>query len=247
MKIQFRQFDVLKSTNTTATAAAALGAPEGTVIVAARQEDGHGRMQRIWCSPLGGLWFTIILRPHIDPQYAAQITLLAGVAVTLALRKLYETDSIKIKWPNDLLMQDKKVCGILSELQLDVNGDIDYIVVGIGVNVALKTEDFSPQIRSSAASLNESLKKSFTTQEVLREIMVEFVELYQEWLKQGALAVIEKWRKLNCTIGRNVLVKDNDKIIFQGIAADIDERGALQVCDAKGKSKSFNFGEISIR
>ena len=94
MKIQLREFDVLKSTNETAVAMAQEGAPEGTVIVAARQESGHGRMQRVWNSPLGGLWFTVILRPQIDPQYAAQITLLAGVAVAKAVRRLYDTESV---------------------------------------------------------------------------------------------------------------------------------------------------------
>lgn len=108
MKIQLREFDVLKSTNETAVVMAQEGAPEGTVIVAARQEGGHGRMQRVWNSPLGGLWFTVILRPQIDPQYAAQITLLAGVAVAKAVRRLYDTESVQIKWPNDLLLDGKK-------------------------------------------------------------------------------------------------------------------------------------------
>lgn len=108
MKIQLREFDVLKSTNETAVAMAQEGAPEGTVIVAARQKGGHGRMQRVWSSPLGGLWFTVILRPQIDPQFAAQITLLAGVAVAKAVRRLYDTESVQIKWPNDLLLDGKK-------------------------------------------------------------------------------------------------------------------------------------------
>lgn len=108
MKIQLREFDVLKSTNETAVAMAQEGAPEGTVIVAARQKGGHGRMQRVWSSPLGGLWFTVILRPQINPQFAAQITLLAGVAVAKAVRRLYDTESVQIKWPNDLLLDGKK-------------------------------------------------------------------------------------------------------------------------------------------
>ena len=151
MKIQLREFDVLKSTNETAVAMAQEGAPEGTVIVAARQESGHGRMQRVWNSPLGGLWFTVILRPQIDPQFAAQITLLAGVAVAKAVRRLYNTESVKIKWPNDLLLDGKKICGILSELQLDENGVIDYAIVGIGVNVALSAADFPAEVAATAA------------------------------------------------------------------------------------------------
>ena len=160
MKIQLRHFDTLQSTNVTAVAFAKAGAPEGTVIVAEQQDGGRGRMKRVWSSPKGGLWFTIILRPQIDPQYVAQVTLAAGVAVAKVLRKLYESDDIRIKWPNDLLLNDKKVCGILSEMQLDENGSIDYAVVGIGINVNLKLEDFPLELRDTATSLNLALKKN---------------------------------------------------------------------------------------
>ncbi len=247
MKIQLRQFDVLESTNVTAVAAAQDGAAEGTVIVAARQDGGHGRMQRVWSSPLGGLWFTIILRPQIDPQFVAQVTLLAGVAVTKALRKVYATDAIKIKWPNDILLDGKKVCGILSELQLDENGMIDYAVVGIGINVALKQEDIPEALQATAASLNVSLHKSYTCQEVLNTILQEFAALYEQWLSLGAEAVLAKWRELNCTLGKKVLVKDNDKVIFSGEAIAMDEQGALLVRSDDGASQRFDFGEISIR
>lgn len=106
--IQLLKFDTLQSTNVTAVDLAKNGAAEGTVIVAETQEGGRGRMKRVWNSPKGGLWFSIILRPQIDPQYAAQITLLTGVTVAKALRKLYETEKVMIKWPNDLLLDGKK-------------------------------------------------------------------------------------------------------------------------------------------
>lgn len=247
MKIQLQQFDVLESTNVTAVAAAKEGAAEGTVIVAARQEGGHGRMKRVWNSPLGGLWFTIILRPQIDPQFVAQVTLLAGVAVAKALRRLYATEAVKIKWPNDLLLDGKKVCGILSELQLDENGRIDYAVVGIGVNVGLKEDDFPPDLKATAASLNASLNKSYTCQEVLKAILDEFSALYDKWLAQGAEAVLPLWKELNCTLGKEVLVKDNDKVIFTGKTIAVDEAGALLVRNKEGITQSFDFGEISIR
>lgn len=247
MKIQLRQFDVLESTNVTAVAAARDGAAEGTVIVAARQNGGRGRMKRVWNSPLGGLWFTIILRPQIDPQFVAQVTLLAGVAVAKALRRLYATEAVKIKWPNDILLNSKKICGILSELQLDENGSIDYAVVGIGVNVGLKKEDFPPELRTMAASLNLSLHKSYTCQEVLTAILEEFAALYERWLLEGSTVVLALWKELNCTLGKKVLVKDNDKVIFTGETIAVDETGALLVRNENGLIKSFDFGEISIR
>lgn len=247
MKIQLKQFDVLQSTNVTAVAFAKDGAPEGTVIVAERQNGGRGRRNRVWDSPLGGLWFTVILRPHIDPQYVAQVTLLAGVAVAQALRQIYQTDEITIKWPNDLLLRGKKVCGILSEMQLDENGAIDYAIVGIGINVALNPEDFPEDLKGIAASLNASFNKNYTCGYVLDNILREFDFLYQQWLIKGANIVISLWKKLNCTLGKQVLVKDNDEVIFSGEVISIDETGAIVVRSKEGELQSFDFGEISIR
>lgn len=247
MNIQLRQFDVLESTNVTAVAFAKEGASEGTVIVAERQEGGRGRMRRVWASPQGGLWFSIILRPQIDPQFAAQVTLLMGVAVGKALRRIYATDGIMIKWPNDLLLHKKKVCGILSELQLNENGAIDYTIIGVGVNVALKPEDFPPELRDTAASLNVSLNKNYTCREVLDNILQEFDSLYREWLAKGADVILAPWKEMNCTLHKEVFVKDNDQVIFSGIVTAIDEAGAIIVRNERGESQSFDFGEISIR
>ena len=247
MKIQLKQFDVLQSTNVTAVAFAKEGAPEGTVIVAERQEGGRGRMHRVWSSPKGGLWFTIILRPQIDPQFVAQVTLLAGVAVVRALRKLYATEEIMIKWPNDLLLNGKKVCGILSEMQLNENGSIDYAIVGIGVNVDLNPQAFPEDLRNTAASLNASFGKNYTCTAVLDNILQEFASLYRDWLKEGAQVILELWKKLNCTLNRRVFVKDNDEVIFSGEVVAINEAGAIIVRNEEGESQSFDFGEISIR
>lgn len=247
MKIQLQQFDVLESTNVTAVAFAKEGAPEGTVIVAERQEGGRGRMKRAWDSPAGGLWFSVVLRPHIEPQYAAQVTLLAGVAVAQALRQIYQTDEITIKWPNDLLLKSKKICGILSEMQLDENGTIDYAIVGIGINVALNPKDFPKDLKEIAASLNASFNKNYTCTYVLAKVLQEFDFLYQQWLIKGADMVINLWKKFNCTLGKQVLVKDNDEVIFSGEVISIDETGAIVVRSKEGELQSFDFGEISIR
>lgn len=247
MKLQLSKFDVLESTNTTAVTAAKEGAPEGTVIVAERQTGGHGRLQREWSSPKGGLWFTIVLRPKIDPQFVAQVTLLAGVAVTKALRILYKTDAIAIKWPNDLLLNKKKVCGMLSEMELDDKENIKYAIIGIGVNVATETKSFPLELQQTATSLNESMQASLSCEEVLDAILREFTELYDEWQQNGSAAMLQQWRSLNCTLGSMVKVKDDDQVIFAGTALAIDDQGAIVVSNNQGETQSFNFGEISIR
>lgn len=247
MKIQLKKYDVLASTNETAAKAACQGADEGTIIVATRQEGGHGRMQRVWNSPKGGLWFTIVLRPKIDPMYVPQVTLLMGVAVAQGLRRLYSTDKISIKWPNDILWDGRKVCGILSEMQLDANGDIDHTIVGVGVNVAFSSTYFPEAVRPTAAVLSEVSGKSFTCEDVLQAILTEFEPIYEAWQREGSEAMLKRWCSLNCTLGKYVNVKDNDEIIFQGTAVSIDEEGALKVKSLEGKIRSYNFGEISIR
>lgn len=245
--MQLLKFDTLQSTNVTAVDLAQNGAAEGTVIVAEMQEGGRGRMKRVWSSPKGGLWFSIILRPPIDPQYVAQITLLTGVAVAKALRKLYDTGDVMIKWPNDLLLGGKKICGILSEMQLDENGDIDYVVVGIGINVALTRDALPKELQDVAISLNEMLNKKYTCDQVLDQVLSELNELYDKWLCEGAEVILKPWKALNCTINKKVYVKDNDEVIFSGTVVGINEAGAIVVNDGNGNTQVYDFGEISLR
>lgn len=247
MIIQLKKYDVLASTNETASIDAKQGAAEGTVIVAARQEGGHGRMQRVWNSPEGGLWFTIILRPDIEPQYVAQVTLLSGVAVAKGIRRAYGDDNIFIKWPNDLLWKNRKVSGILSEMELDENGEIAYAIVGIGVNVGFDSALFPEDLHETAAVLNEIFEKKLSCDYVLKCILQEFIPLYSEWQRFGSANVLKQWRDLNCTLGKKVNVKDNDEIIFRGVAQSVDDQGSLVVEADNGERRSYDFGEISIR
>lgn len=247
MDIHILRFESVESTNVTAVQYALDGADEGTVIVADQQQGGRGRMKRVWSSPLGGLWFSIILRPKIDPEHVAQVTMVAGIAVAKVLRKLYENDIISIKWPNDLLVRNKKVCGILSEMQLNTEGNVDYVVVGIGINVNVDYDDFPTELKGTAASLNEIFNKKITCSEVLHKILIEFNDVYEKWISTGLNVVLQSWGKMNCTIGEKVLVKDDDKVIFSGIAKAIDEKGAIIVVNSDGLMRKFDFGEISIR
>ena len=246
MDIKLCFYDLLRSTNETAAAAAAEGAAEGTVIVAARQSGGRGRLTRHFVSPEGGLYFSLILRPAIDPGCAAQLTLLAGVAVAEAVNYLYETDKAQIKWPNDILWQGRKVCGILSEAALNETG-IDYAVIGVGVNVALKAEDIPADLQGIAASLSFETGREVTPRCVLDEILRRFDDLYEEWLQKGAAPMLERWRRLSCTLGAQVRVLDDGRELCRGTAVAVDARGALQICDEQGSCKTFDFGEISLR
>lgn len=243
--MQILQYKNLTSTNSFALELAEKQAPEWTVIVAEQQQQGQGRMARVWESEHGGLWFSVILRPQLASEFAPQATLLAAVAVTKALRELYATPTVVIKWPNDLLIAKKKICGILSELRLTAQGEIDYLVVGIGVNVL--QENFSDNIQTVASSLLLETGKRYTCAKVLDRILQYFQEYYQEWLENGFENLRSNWLQYNCTLGKFITVKDEERIIFQGIAEDMDDYGSLLVTNAKGEQNTFNFGEISIR
>ncbi len=247
MKFKILTYDSVESTNLQARTIAAEGADDGTIIIANKQYGGRGRSTRRWFSPLGGLWFSMILRPKVVSEVVAQLTMLSGVAVASVLRKVCDDDRIMIKWPNDIMYSDKKICGILSESSLDEYGNVSYAIVGIGINVNLLPEDFDESVRIIATSLEIKTGRKFDCQDLLRHILNEFNMLYQDWQKNGFSRVLLMWKSMNCTLGKNVLVKDDDHVIFSGLAKNLDEQGGLQVCALSGEQRCYNFGEISIR
>lgn len=247
MNIQIRRYDVLDSTNELIVELAKQGAAEGTVVVAKEQHGGHGRKQRKWQSPVGGLWFSILFRPKIESGYVAQLTLLAGVAVAKALRDIYRTNRIRIKWPNDLFLEGKKVGGILSEMRLNEHGGVDYAIVGIGVNVNLSAAAFQAELRDTANSLKLAFGQEVPCDKVLQTILKEIIVLYEAWQRKGTKRILSMWKNLNCTLGHMVTVKDEGHVIFEGKAVSIDHTGALMVQTGSGSIRSFDFGEVSIR
>ncbi|MBP2631881.1 MAG: birA 1 [Firmicutes bacterium] len=240
------RYDVLDSTNTKAMKLAKDGAVEGTVVIADRQSLGRGRLGRAWQSPAGkGLWFTLILRPEILPEFGAQATLLMAVAVVEALEKVTGLTT-RIKWPNDIVVDNKKLCGILSELTLTEEG-IDYAIVGVGININLDREDFKEDLAERASSVFLQTGKIWDRDIILTAILKSFEKWYNSWHKNGFFDIREEWQSKNCTLGNVVSVKDNDREIFCGTAMNIDDYGCLQVRSKDGITKTFDFGEISIR
>jgi len=239
-------YEVLDSTNLKAQELAEKGAAEGTIVQADRQSAGKGRLGRIWESPSGsGLWFTTILRPQIDPKYGAQATLLAAVAVVETLEAVTGINGV-IKWPNDILVDRKKICGILSEMYLTEDA-INYIIVGIGINVNMAKKDFTETLSDIVTSVYLQSGRQQDCNELLEAFRVSLEKWYSIWLAYGFEKVRAQWLVYNGTIGSFVKVKDNDREIFSGIAEGIDDYGCLLVRDTDGNSQSFDFGEISIR
>ena len=239
--------DITESTNLEARKLAQQGAEEGTVVVTEEQSAGRGRLSRGWYSPFGkGIWFSIILRPEFLPSEAAKCTLMAAVALTKAFHKM-GLSAAGIKWPNDIVISNKKVCGILAEMALAADGSIEYAVVGIGININMSSEDFGAQLEATATSLYLATGIEYEHEQVLKALLDEFDLLYSHWHCCGFALIRQDWLDYSCTLGHKVIVRDNDTEIYSGMAEDMDDYGSLLVRNAAGKIESFDFGEISIR
>jgi BirA family biotin operon repressor/biotin-[acetyl-CoA-carboxylase] ligase len=220
-------FPELKSTNIIAKEKALHGAEginEGTLIIAERQSAGKGRLGREWFSPAGGIWFSIILYPQLSPSYISRITLMTAVAAVKAIKICTQIKS-QIKWPNDILINEKKVCGILTEMsaELDI---INWVVVGIGINVNIKQQEFPEDIREKTTSLKEVLGKKVLRVKLVRVFLQEF-EKYYEILKRREFSfILKEWKLYSHTLGKKIRVDMGERII-SGEAVDINEEGVL--------------------
>ena len=232
------------STNEIARRLAQQGAAEGTLVVAERQTKGKGRLGRAWISPEGeGLWFSFILRPKMLPPEAPRATLVAAVAVAQALRR--ETGlNIRIKWPNDLLLEGKKITGILTEMNSEI-GRINFLVVGIGINVNLNLHSIPPEINATATSLNAHLKQPASRLVLLHRCLEELEKYYELWQKGAFPEILAEWRHLSATLGNQVQIKMLDDMI-EGFAEEVELDGSLRLRLADGSVYQVIAGDVAF-
>ncbi|MDP3065372.1 MAG: biotin--[acetyl-CoA-carboxylase] ligase [Methanobacteriaceae archaeon] len=217
-------FPEVDSTNEVAKKLAEEGAVEGTLIIAESQSRGRGRHGKRWLSPEGGVWMTIILRPDIPPVKAPHLTLLTGVAVAQTLKNEFQLD-VGIKWPNDILIGDKKVCGILTEAVAD-QGELNYVVVGIGIDLNVDLELFPPKLREGATSLQFELEKEVYGVELVQIFLKNFEDIYEKFKEDKFPEILSQWRQLSKTIGKNVEVHKRGRVVH-GEAVGITKDGFL--------------------
>ncbi len=202
------------------------GLEQGTIVVAESQSRGRGRLSKEWVSPQGGIYFTVILRPKISPAYAPRINLMASVAVATTIRRLFGLKA-ELKWPNDVLIEGKKVCGILAEMNAEVDA-VNFINLGIGINANTSIS----QHEEKASSLKEQLGEEVSRREFFRSVLTELKEQQALLTKTDLL---EEWKSLSATLNRDVrIVALGEEIVGQAI--DIDSSGALII---KGKDGSL--------
>lgn len=237
-------FQEIDSTNNYAKQLAAEGYPEGTIVIAEQQSAGRGRRGRQWHSEPGqGIFISLILRPALPLNELSRITMFIAVAIVETLNRF----GIKsgIKWPNDVLINGRKISGILTEAVTDMDG-IEYVVTGIGLNVNNLIEDFPEEFRCIATSVQEEAGRFISRVELLQELLLQLETGYCQLLSGGFSEILEKVRSLSLVIGRDIKF-DNGNGITSGRAIDIDNNGFLTVRDSMGNIHSVMSGEILLK
>lgn len=240
-----KKIEILKtvdSTNEEIKRRAAKNAESGLIIASDEQTAGKGRLGRTWKTNNGGIHFTVLIRPELSPADISSVTLASGYAVCLAIRKYTGCDA-KIKWPNDIIINNKKVCGILTEMAAQ-SDRLDFVAIGIGINV--NHTDFPDEIKSKATSLFLETGKKIDRNDFFRCVINYLDKVLSSFLVSVSLDDIQSFKKLCATIGKKVKVNRNNKII-EGTAIDITSIGELVICDNDGKEILINSGEVTVQ
>lgn len=244
---ELKFFAEVDSTNSVLKRLASEGAPEGTIVLAESQTGGRGRLGRNWASAPGtGIWMSLLLKPELHPVEVQTLTLAASVAVCRALEHLNLSD-LGIKWPNDILIGQKKACGILTELSAEAERTA-WVVLGIGLNVNHMEQDFPEEIASIATSLrlNTKSREPLDRSVLAAGLINTLEEVYDSYLKDGATRMIDEWKKRSVTLGKKVrLISHNGSQVV--LAQDITQDGKLLVKQENGQVLEVLSGEISLR
>ena len=240
---KIHHFEEVTSTNDVIKQLADKGAPEGTIVVCEEQLAGKGRLGRTWFSPRGaGVWCSVLLRPSIMPQHASKLTLLGAVAVAQGIRNQCGITS-GIKWPNDLLFQGKKVCGLLTEMRAELDS-VEYVVIGFGINV--KNIGFHEDVSCKAISLEQMVGGEISRKELLAEILASIESNYLLFLEQGFTPIKEQWEQFNITLGNKVVLSSPGQRVT-GTAVRLGDEGQLVIKSVKGEERAYYAGEVTLR
>lgn len=236
----FRQ--EVDSTNKWAKELAEDGAEEGTITLAQTQEAGRGRLGREWISPKGGLWFSVILRPNQKVREAAKLVFVAGLAVAEVLQEKYKFE-VETKWPNDVLVKGRKICGILCEM--NTKGEhVNYLILGVGLNANFHVDNMLPEsIRSEATSIEDELGTKIQLESLLKTLLQKMEECYRSFLETGFAYVLRRWKTYAAFLGRQIIVGEPQRL--DGLAMDVDNDGALIVKLYDGTIQKVLAGDVA--
>ncbi len=240
-----RVFQETTSTNDVADRLGRDGVKEGVVVLAETQTKGRGRLGRSWVSlPGNGLWLSVLLRPPLPPQAATQLTIASATAVVRALRKSTGLQP-EVKWPNDILIAGKKICGILTEMAAELES-IKHVVLGVGLNVNFEAADFPADLRKIATSIRIETGRPFRRCEIAAALLGELEADYRRLLQGDFEKIADEWEAACSTIGHNIEIATGHRVI-SGRAESLDSEGALLLRTQHGRLERIIGGDVTLR
>jgi len=241
LSFSFKWFDEVSSTSDAAKELAEAGAAEGTVVVAKRQTAGRGRRARRWFSPEGGLYFTVVLRPHIPPSHSRLLAIAAALAVADTV-ELATLTSAQLKWPNDIYVSGKKVGGVLIESHVR-DGRMNLALVGVGVNLNRPDDEAPSYVGTSAIWLSDIVQKAPNMTELLTAVLGSFTTWYQRLQSSDCDSIMDAYDRRNLLMGRELEVRTEGGVIV-GRGMGIDKEGALLLEDKSGAITAIIEGDV---
>lgn len=235
----------VNSTNTVAKFLSTNGAENGSVVISEKQTAARGRSGKAWESPLGGVWLSIILTPNVDHSKLPLITLATGVAVANTLERI-GVKNPEIKWPNDIMINGKKVCGILTEAVAKFN-TIENIIIGVGIDANLNLDEFPEELKEGTTTLEKELGRKGNENLLITIFLEEFEKICDQFIAGGYEDILKEWRKRSYTIGKIVEVREPFNKYYDGYVVGIGKEGALVVEKIDGTLEKVISGECIIK
>ena len=238
-------FDEVSSTNTVAKFLAINKAANGSVILSEKQTDARGRSGKAWESPKGGIWLSMIVQPNVDYSKLPLITIATGVAVAKAIERTGITTA-EIKWPNDIMIHDKKVCGILTEAVTQFN-TIENVIIGVGIDANIDISDFPEELQNGTTTIADELGRKEDENVLIRYFLEEFEKIAEQFTHEGYEDILKEWRKRSYSIGKIVEVREPFNKNYDAYVVGIGKEGALIVEKIDGTLEKVISGECIIK
>lgn len=238
-------FNEVMSTNTIAKFLSMNGVGNGAVVISEKQTKARGRSGKNWESPLGGVWLSIILNPNVNHSKIPLITLATGVAVENTLKRI-GVKNAEIKWPNDILIHGKKVCGILTEAITSFN-TIESVIIGVGIDANISIENFPEELQENMTTLNDEIGEKVDENLLIKLFLEEFEKISEQFINEEYETILKEWRKNSYTIGKIVEVHEPFSKPYDGYVLGISRDGSLVVEKIDGTLEKVISGECILK
>lgn len=238
-------FNEVSSTNTVARFLAMNNVENGSIILSEKQTDARGRSGKAWESPMGGIWLSMILQPNVDYSKLPLITIATGVAVAKAIERT-GINTAEIKWPNDIMIHGKKVCGILTEAVTKFN-TIENVIIGVGIDANIDITDFPEELQDGTTTIADELGRKEDENVLIRYFLEEFEKIADQFTHEGYEDILKEWRKRSYSIGKIVEVREPFNKNYDAYVVGIGKEGALIVEKIDGTLNKVISGECIIK